>query len=48
MGQGEASRPYKLYGEPQILRRMEGTKAGHLYVVDRSRKTDQGICRCTI
>ena len=48
MGKGEASCPYISYVEPQILRRMEGTKAGDLHIVDGSGKTDQGICRRTI
>jgi hypothetical protein len=48
MGKGEVSRPYISYVEPKILRRMEGTKPGDLYVVDRGGKTDQRICRRTI
>jgi ribonuclease HI len=47
MGKGEVSRPYISYVEPKILRRMEGTKPGDLYVVDRGGKTDQRICRRT-
>ena len=48
MAEGETSRPSISYVEPQILRRMEGTKAGDLHVMDGSGKTDQRICRRTI